>query len=108
MANECRSVYNVASLTTPARRTACCIARCKAFSCAGCPRPGTRVHRARARGRHREMRQECLDLRRPHVPGASLVVMQHKAPDPVHIRLLRPYAIVLPLDPVPEAPIKRH
>ena len=47
------------------------------------------------------MRQECLDLRRPHVPGVSLVVMQHKAPDPVHIRLLRPYAIVLPPDPVP-------
>jgi len=58
------------------------------------------------RGRHplrdREVSQECLDLRRSHVPGVSLVVMQHKASDPVHIRLLRPDAIVLPPDPVPD------
>ena len=46
--------------------------------------------------------RNALDLRCPHVAGVSLVVMQYEAADPVHVRLLRPDAIVLPPDPVPD------
>jgi hypothetical protein len=50
---------------------------------------------------HREVGQEPLDLRRPHVAGVSLVVMQYEAADPVYVRLLGPDAIVFAPDPVP-------
>ena len=58
------------------------------------------------RGRHplrdREVGQERLNLRGPHVAGVPLVVMQHEAPDPVHVRLLGTDAVVLSPDPVAE------
>jgi hypothetical protein len=58
------------------------------------------------RGRHRlrrcEMGQKRLDLRRPHLGGLSLVMMRHEAPDPVHVRLLGPDAVMLAPDPVPD------
>ena len=57
------------------------------------------------RGRHplcdRDVGQERLDLRRPHVVGVSLIVMQHEASAPIHVGLLRPDAVVLP-------PIRSH
>ena len=54
MANEWRSVWGVASLTTPAHRTASCIARCKGLLVRMVPPyyPGTWIHGARPRGKH--------------------------------------------------------
>jgi len=43
----------------------------------------------------REMRQESLDLGFAHIARMALVVKQHEAPDPVHVGVLGPHAVVL-------------
>ena len=71
MANECRRVWGVASLATPARRTACCIARCSAFSSAWCRRTAPeRGSTERVRERNTYCHADCRG--RPDTAGEGI------------------------------------